>query len=166
MYAHDIQTIRRTMLWAGPLLLASAVLFCWAFFQAVLPGIQRLAELSPAVRIVPLGLLLPLIAAISVMGAVIGLLRSLPVERACVPALQRAVHLMVLATFGTMLVIAAGSTVVQNHLMPRYGYTRCDVLQGSPSLWSSDWVRNPAWCQRGKTLEWVDTQARAAGPTR
>jgi hypothetical protein len=42
------------------------------------------------------------------------------------------------------------------------GYERCNILQGHPSMYFTDWVSNPAWCVRGKSREWVNEQALLA----
>lgn len=48
-------------------------------------------------------------------------------------------------------------------IMPNYGYSICHGLQGD-TRYSSDWVRNTAWCVRNKSLEWVrETATREAG---
>lgn len=46
-------------------------------------------------------------------------------------------------------------------VMPMYGYSICHKLDGGLSLWHNDWVRDPAWCVRGKSHEWVFEQATA-----
>ena len=43
-------------------------------------------------------------------------------------------------------------------IMPMYGYSICHGLQGD-TMYSSDWVRNTAWCVRDKSLEWVSAMA-------
>ncbi|WP_280190302.1 hypothetical protein [Delftia sp. PS-11] len=46
--------------------------------------------------------------------------------------------------------------------MPKLGYTRCNILEGHPNMYFTDWVKNPDWCVRGKSREWVREQARLA----
>lgn len=48
----------------------------------------------------------------------------------------------------------------QNQLMPKIGYTKCNILQDHPTIWFNDWVRNPAWCVAGKSREWIREQAQ------
>lgn len=53
-------------------------------------------------------------------------------------------------------------TPLQHYAMPKLGYTRCNILKGHPNIYYSDWVKNPDWCVRGKSREWVKEQARLA----
>jgi hypothetical protein len=59
-----------------------------------------------------------------------------------------------------LALVLTTSTFLQNHFMPRLGYSQCTELQGNPTLWFTDWVKHPAWCVSGKTLEWVTEQAQ------
>jgi hypothetical protein len=43
--------------------------------------------------------------------------------------------------------------------MPKLGYTRCNILEDHPTIYFTDWVKNPDWCVRGKSREWVNEQA-------
>ncbi|NBB66235.1 hypothetical protein GVN18_44055, partial [Pseudomonas sp. ODNR1LW] len=51
---------------------------------------------------------------------------------------------------------------LQYYAMPQLGYTHCNILEGHPNKDSMDWVKNPEWCVRGKSREWVKEQARLA----
>ena len=56
-------------------------------------------------------------------------------------------------------------------IMPMHGYSICHGLKGGLSRYSSDWVRDPAWCVRNQSMEWVtetaarEAAARAASPS-
>jgi len=52
-------------------------------------------------------------------------------------------------------------TPSQYYAMPKLGYTRC-ILEDHPTIYFTDWVKNPAWCVRGKRREWVKEQASLA----
>ena len=54
-------------------------------------------------------------------------------------------------------------TPFQYYAMPKLGYTRCNILEDHPTIYFTDWVKNPEWCVRGKTREWVKEQARLSG---
>ncbi len=58
-----------------------------------------------------------------------------------------------------MLLIPVTAVLVRSQ-MPRIGYTQCHVLQGQPTLWFTDWIRDPALCVKGKSLDWVNEQAK------
>ncbi|WP_237736879.1 hypothetical protein [Delftia acidovorans] len=51
-------------------------------------------------------------------------------------------------------------TPLQYYAMPKLGYTRCNILEDHPTIYFTDWVKNPAWCVRGKRREWVNEQSR------
>src|SRR5258708_8116230 len=51
-------------------------------------------------------------------------------------------------------------TPFQYYSMPKLGYTRCNILEDHPTIYFTDWVKNPDWCVRGKSREWVNEQAR------
>lgn len=53
-------------------------------------------------------------------------------------------------------------TPFQYYAMPKLGYTRCNILENHPTIYFTDWVKNPAWCVRGKSREWVKEQAHLA----
>lgn len=43
-------------------------------------------------------------------------------------------------------------------IMPVHGDSICHGLQGD-TMYSSDWMRNTAWCVRDRPLEWVSAMA-------
>jgi hypothetical protein len=51
---------------------------------------------------------------------------------------------------------------LQQHYMPKMGYFECGLLRGNPTLYSTDWIKNPAWCVKGKDRDWVFEQAKLA----
>ncbi len=51
-------------------------------------------------------------------------------------------------------------TPLQYYAMPKLGYTRCNILEDHPTIYFTDWVKNPDWCVRGKSREWVNEQSR------
>jgi hypothetical protein len=59
-------------------------------------------------------------------------------------------------------VFSISGSLLQHGLLPKYGYHYCNLLSGNPTVWFNDWVKNPEWCVRGKTHEWVREQAAKA----
>jgi hypothetical protein len=49
---------------------------------------------------------------------------------------------------------------LQNYAMPNLGYSLCNILKGHPNIHFTDWVKNPDWCVRGKSREWIKEQAK------
>jgi hypothetical protein len=56
-------------------------------------------------------------------------------------------------------IISIAGAFLQHWLFPKYGYSYCNLLSGNPTVWFNDWVKNPEWCVRGKTHDWVREQA-------
>ena len=81
--------------------------------------------------------------------------------------LQRQYSTKIIFTLGisSALVSLIFITPLQYYAMPKLGYTRCNILEGHPTIYFTDWVKKPEWCVRGKSREWVMEQARlASGP--
>ncbi|SFD72103.1 hypothetical protein SAMN04489710_105160 [Paracidovorax konjaci] len=97
------------------------------------------------------------------MAIMLGALRIARRSEVAIRKFERAFTIAVRASGLVMLLIPVTS-LLQRLYMPSIGYTVCPVLQGSPTLWFTDWVRDPAWCVPGKSLDWVIEQA-AAGPS-
>ncbi|WCM93859.1 hypothetical protein M5C99_03780 [Acidovorax sp. NCPPB 2350] len=93
------------------------------------------------------------------VGAV---LKAMPWGGAIVRKMEKVVTWTTVAAVAVTVPVLVVSRPLQNHFLPQWGYSRCDALKGQPTPWFSDWVRDPAWCVRGKSPEWVDAQARAA----
>ncbi|SDL28050.1 hypothetical protein SAMN04489709_1385 [Paracidovorax citrulli] len=90
-------------------------------------------------------------------------MRAMPCSDRIIKPFERAFIATVLAGVVTMLLIPVTAALARSR-MPSIGYTQCHVLQGQPTLWFTDWVRDPAWCVKGKSLDWVNEQARAPAP--
>jgi hypothetical protein len=67
-----------------------------------------------------------------------------------------------IVTIISVPLFSIGGSLLQHGLLPRYGYHYCNLLSGNPTVWFNDWVKNPEWCVRGKTHEWVREQAAKA----
>lgn len=158
------QQIRKKLWWMLPFFSAMACLAWVATFAFVVPAFHELLQLTPSVRIEPAGLLAPVFGLLCTVIVVLSLLRAIPYNGIWSKRLEWFMNGIVLSAGGVMVVIVFSSTLVQNHYMPQLGYSRCDLLEGNPSLWFSDWVKNPDWCVQGKTREWVNEQAKLAHP--
>ena len=153
------------MRWGIPLYLGVAFGSYWLIAHEIVPAIERLVALAPVIRIGSAALLAPFLMAICPVVIALVILKAIPYEGAVVKKLEYALNALVFAAGGALLLILVASTLVQSHYMAKLGYTRCGLLQGNPTMWFTDWVRNPDWCVRGKTREWVAEQARLAEST-
>jgi len=157
---HDLKEIRKALIWGVPLLAGVSGASFWMVGYDIFPTIDRLISGAAVVRITPGALLFPFVGVFGALGAVIGILRGLPYNGKIVKILENICNGFVFASAILLLLIVTSATLVQNHYMPKLGYTRCDLLQGNPTLYFSDWVKNPDWCVQGKTREWVTEQAQ------
>lgn len=87
-------------------------------------------------------------------------MRAIPLSDRLIRRTERAFNIALAASAIAFLMVPVTS-IAQRFYMPSIGYTQCHALQGQPTLWFTDWVRDPAWCVKGKTLDWVNEQARA-----
>ncbi|WP_375576931.1 hypothetical protein [Paracidovorax oryzae] len=159
----DVAGIRKTLIWGIPLYLALATGSILMVAYIMVPTIEGVAERAPVVRIGPAVLVAPFVAAFCLLGVVVASMRAIPCSDRIIKLFERAFIATVLAGVVAMLLIPVTAALARSQ-MPSIGYTQCHVLQGQPTLWFTDWVRDPAWCVRGKSLDWVNEQARAPAP--
>ncbi|MDA8444856.1 hypothetical protein [Paracidovorax valerianellae] len=155
----DVKKVRRTLIWSTPLFLgiaASCVLVTW---YALIPAVQGVASLAPAVRIAPAAQLTPFTAFTCLMVIAMGAMRAIPTSDSGIKKFERFLTYTVLLNT-LVLVLIPVTSVAQRFYMPSVGYSMCSELQGNPTMWFTDWVRDPAWCVKGKSLEWVNEQRR------
>jgi hypothetical protein len=152
--------IRKKLWWMLPFFSTMAVLAWTATFYFVAPSVQELLHLTPSVRIEPAGLLAPVFGVLCTVIVVLSLVRAIPYNGIWSKRLEWLMNGIVFSAGGLVVLIIFGSSLVQDHYMPKLGYVRCDLLQGNPTLWFTDWVKNPDWCVQSKTREWVNEQAK------
>ncbi|MDA8444828.1 hypothetical protein [Paracidovorax valerianellae] len=157
----DIHHIRKTMLWGAPLYLAITAGCLFVVVHELIPTLKAIASRAPAVRIAPAAQLAPFIATFCLIGVLLGMMRSVPASERLIQKFERAFNIAVWIGMIALLLIPVTS-VTQRFYMPSVGYSMCSELQGNPTMWFTDWVRDPTWCVRGKSLEWVNEQARNA----
>jgi len=155
----DVAGIRKTLIWGIPLYLALATGSILMVAYIMVPTMEGIAERAPVVRIGPAVLVAPFVAAFCLLGGVVASMRAIPCSDRIIKPFERAFIATVLAGVVAMLLIPVTAALARSQ-MPSIGYIQCHVLQGQPTLWFTDWVRDPAWCVRGKSLDWVNEQAR------
>lgn len=155
----DVARIRKTLIWGIPLYLGVATGSILMVAYIMVPTIEGVAERAPVVRVGPAVLAAPFVAAFCLLGVVVASMRAMPCSDRVIKPFERAFIATVLAGVVVMLLIPVTAALARSQ-MPSIGYTQCHVLQGQPTLWFTDWVRDPAWCVRGKSLDWVNEQAK------
>lgn len=154
----DPQLVRRQFIWSAPLLLGVAALCAWVAAAVVYPAFGDIAAEAPVVRLYAWGLHAPLVALLCVLTVVFEAAVILGHQHAALltrRVLRAVFYAMLLAIAATLLF----SGPLQRWQMPRHGYHACDLLDGQPSLWFDDWVRNPALCIKGATREGIRSQS-------
>ncbi|GKT21840.1 hypothetical protein [Acidovorax sp. SUPP3334] len=154
----DVQKIRKTLVWGVPLYLGLTVGSVLMVVHMIVPAIEGVAQRVPAVRISPSAQVAPFIGICCVLGIVVASMRAVPFSDARIKPFERAFIASIVAGGLSMLLIPVTAAVVRFN-MPSLGYSICSDLQGHPTLWFTDWVRDPAWCVKGKSLDWVNEQA-------
>ena len=160
---HDIQQIRKSLLWGIPLCVLVGAGCLWLGFEAVIRTIQQIAAGAAGVRIAPAAQLAPFVAVLCILGIVVGAMRAVPLSDGLIRRAERAFNITVAASAVAFLLVPVTS-IAQHYYRPSIGYTQCHVLHGQPMRGFTDWVRDPAWCVKGKSLDWVNEQAQHAPP--
>ncbi|AVS87888.1 hypothetical protein C8238_06175 [Paracidovorax avenae] len=160
---HDIRQIRKSLLWGIPLCALVGAGCLWLGFEAVIRTIQQIAAGAAGVRIAPAAQLAPFVAVLCILGIGVGIMRAIPLSDGPIRRAERAFNITVAVSAIAFLLVPVTS-IAQRFYMPSIGYTPCHALQGQPTRWFTDWVRDPAWCVKGKTVEWVNERARHPPP--
>lgn len=151
--------IRKTLPLFVPSILAALGLTWFFVLRQLGDAIRDLSDRAPVVRIGtadPIALVaFPLLLTVLVFV----ILRSVPIWPNGSRVMGQAINWMaILAVVVLVLGVPAGSFLQQRYL-PDAGYSECSVLKGSPTVFFSDWVKNPVWCVSGKDRAWVREQA-------
>lgn len=86
--------------------------------------------------------------------------KSIPCKERTLKIAERIFALSVFTGTGVVLLCSFVIAPLQYYAMPKLDYTRCNILEDHPTIYFTDWVKNPDWCVRGKSREWVNEQAR------
>ena len=154
---YDIHHVRKTLIWGVPLFLCGILFGVYLTYDAW-NMIARAQLRAPVVRIGVAAFTGPTFVLMMSSILIAGCARAIPLKKTFDLAERAAVVTTILGLVVMAFVTVAGRPI-QSHFMPQYGYSRCSVLQGNPTVWFQDWVRNPEWCVKGKSREWVAEQA-------
>ena len=162
-----VKVTRRELLlgWgAFPVLLLVTPLMVWCTHHVLFMESIRVWEGAPVLRIYWGALALPflVIFLMALVGALI--YRATDPESEIIFRHTSKIMMVTLAymAFPSFILSPILTQLFQRYHLPEHGYTKCNLLQGNPAYHFSDWVKNPAWCVRGKDREWVFEQARLA----
>lgn len=157
---HEVQKVRKAMRIGLPSIIIFLFLCCFVVAPELYRSINDLVNSSPAVRLsvaatsvffaLPLALIMLLLSAF----------KGIPIKWSGVEFLVKLLNINVFAAALFMVVGVPVLTLLQYHYMPKLGYSKCNELQGHPTMWFNDWIKNPEWCVRGKDRTWVLEQAQ------
>ncbi len=154
----SLENIRRTLVWWAPLCIALACLAVWLFELVGLSEVRKLGDSAPSVRIWLAWTAIPLVAVFLLCALGVGVFRAIPIERIAKRVEKVTLYVGYAMVFMIVFSLFFGGAIY-SHFLEKRGYTECNILQGHPNRWFSDWVRDPAWCVKGKSREWVAEQA-------
>ena len=156
----DPREIRKILPIGVPSALAVLAMSYLLTFHVLVPTVGDLQSQSQMIRIYAGAVLGPFIAPLALMMLVVVPMKAVPIFETFTKKTEKPFNLLVLINGIVLVLVLTTSTFLQNHYMLQLGYSRCDLLQGNPTMWFSDWVKNPDWCVQGKTREWVNEQAK------
>lgn len=125
--------------------------------------IQRLQADAPVIRVYAASILSPLVGMLVVAALASLIARAIPASPTVLHNMGRCINfLMLWGCAPPLLFVVFLARPLQQHYMPKLGYSECGLLHGNPTLWFTDWIKNPAWCVKGKDRDWVFEQAKLA----
>jgi hypothetical protein len=161
-----VQIARKTLLsWSGLVTLVALVGFSFLVSVEPVSTFRDIAAGAPLIRVYPMAVGLPLFVVALYLLYIPLIIKALPALRVPNWVGKVMVQSSIGLFFVTLLVVVISLFVarsLQHYYFHKNGYAECDQLQGNPTIWFSDWVKNPAWCVKGKDREWVFEQARIA----
>jgi hypothetical protein len=153
---------RKLLLWSVPmLLLAIGLLIAMIAFELI-PTAKDIGRDAPVVRIYPGSPALPIGVLAMIFSVLVVISKAIPAKENTFKKFTWWTTVFYVLCLPTLLLSMLLARPLQQHYFPKNGYSECDQLQGKPSLWFTDWVKNPTWCVKGKDRAWVFEQARNA----
>lgn len=153
---------RKNIIWAIPFAIVLLITDFYLIREIVITETLDLFNLSPVVRITPLSPMIGSFWAIPLTLIMAVIANAIPFKKR---TLKKVECILLSSTFVNIFFAAVGFFAIlplQYYAMPKLGYTHCNILEGRSNKDSMDWVKNPEWCVRGKSREWVKEQARLA----
>ena len=156
-------TNRRNSIWGIPFLILIFIANVLICINDTFPNISDLHNNEAIVKIVPIAPLLisslptPAILLLTMIA------NAIPCKERVLKIMERILIVMLSINFASIAISFIILIPLQYYAMPKLGYTNCSILRDHPTIYFTDWVKNPEWCVRGKTREWVKEQARLSG---
>jgi hypothetical protein len=158
----EVERLKGMLWWGLPLMFGLLALFSWSFLAGVPRMYAELQQAAPSLSISTGLVLMPLFAFMVAAWIVMMPLRIWRLEKWANWFEKRiAIPSLVLCVISIPIVLIGGRILQQTYL-PQMGYSECNKLRGAPSVYFTDWVKDPAWCVYQKDHAWVREQAAKA----
>ncbi|GKT26002.1 hypothetical protein [Acidovorax sp. SUPP3334] len=127
-----LKKVRKALVWGLPLFIGVGASCLWAVSHGIIPTIEAIASQAPVVRIAPALQVTPFVAVFSMLGALIGSMRAIPISDRAIHPFECAFKVTVLLGMAAMVLIPV-TAVVQRFYMPNIGYSICSELVFCPA---------------------------------
>jgi Na+-driven multidrug efflux pump len=154
----DIKKLRRSLVWAVPYLLVLVVVAILVIYFVIAPEIRNFYASAPSVRVSSSWLIVPF-TALLLMSAIVLLLSKAFAGAVAVHWSKTVTVIFMVMQIATVIAALPLGNFVYPHFLGKSGYSECNILKGHPTVWFSDWVRDPTWCVKGQSRAWVAEQA-------
>jgi hypothetical protein len=158
----DVERLKGMLWWGLPLMVGSIALCVWGFALDVPRMYTELRQQAPSLRIRSGSLLMPFGALMFFSMLVLTPLRIWKFQTLGAWVERYLLIGSLIACVVAAPIILIGGHFLQQAYLPDRGYTECNKLSGAPSVYFTDWVKNPAWCVYKKDHAWVREQAAKA----
>ncbi|MDC2859185.1 MULTISPECIES: hypothetical protein [unclassified Delftia] len=160
---HDIQRIRKNA-YLGIVLTSLTLLACGFFInEEIIITTHEIKALAPVVRIWPMAPFSVFCVPFLLSSIFLYIVKAIPCRQRVQTKIESILIKSLILCFISALFCLLFLVPLQYQAMPKLGYTHCNLLQGHPNIYFSDWVKKPEWCVRGKSREWVKEQALLTG---
>ena len=159
----ETQNARKIVLgWKGPVALVILIVMSYSAFTDPISTLKNIVNEAPILRLYPAEIFVPMFVFTMFVAAMTLVLKAIPVSMALRKKAEWCTLALIFGNVPLFLFAVLVAHPLQQYYFPKHGYTQCDQLHGNPTIWFTDWVKNPAWCVRGKDRSWVFEQARIA----
>ncbi len=158
----DVEKMKRVVWWWLPLMLGLIVIGTWIFLRDVPRMYFELQQQAPSLRLRLGTIWFPFVGLLLASFTVLMPLRIMNLEKWASNVEKYLVTASVVMCLSSLPIILIGGHILQQTHLPDRGYTECNKLSGAPSVYFTDWVKDPAWCVYKKDHKWVREQAAKA----
>jgi hypothetical protein len=154
----DINELRRKAWYLLPLFFFGAVAPAWIFIFSLQQLMQGFRNQEPVLHIQSGVVLMPLGSVMMLLALALGIARCIPLQELATNIERWFLRLLLVILILIPIVMISGS-LIQNHYLPKLGYSKCTDLMHNRSILANFWIKPADLCVSGKTVDWVREQA-------